>query len=114
MAWAIGVLHMPLAEWQTLTPDEWQAVCRAWADHAEALQHDKWERMRLLATISVQPHVKGRITPATLLPLPWDTKARGKTKPRPHLNPQRRRHGRGLLRWWRGWANNRCSPSTMA
>lgn len=25
-----------------------------------------------------------------------------KTKPRPHLNPQRRRHGRGLLRWWRG------------
>ena len=31
-----------------------------------------------------------------LLPLPWDTKARG------------------LLRWWRGWANNRCSPSTMA
>lgn len=87
MAWAIGVLHMPLAEWQTLTPDEWQAVCRTWADHAEALQHDKWERMRLLATISVQPHVKGRITPATLLPLPWDTKARGKNETAPALQP---------------------------
>lgn len=88
MAWAVGVLHMPLAEWQTLTPDEWQAVCRAWADHAEALQHDKWERMRLLATISVQPHVKGRITPATLLPLPWDGKARAQDKSETAPAPQ--------------------------
>lgn len=77
MAWAIGVIHMPLTEWQTLTPDEWQAVCQAWADHTDALQHDKWERMRLLATISVQPHIKNRITPASLLPLPWDGKPSG-------------------------------------
>lgn len=30
--------------------------------------------MRLLATISIQPHVKGKITPQKLLPLPWDYK----------------------------------------
>lgn len=41
------------------------------------------------------------------------TARHAKTKPRPHLNPQRRRHGRGLLRW-RGVVNYRCSPSTMA
>lgn len=28
--------------------------------------------MRLLATISIQPHTKSRITPQRLLPLPWD------------------------------------------
>jgi hypothetical protein len=30
--------------------------------------------MRILATISVQPHVKGKLTPQKLLPLPWDRK----------------------------------------
>lgn len=28
--------------------------------------------MRLLATITIQPHVKGKLTPQKLLPLPWD------------------------------------------
>lgn len=30
------------------------------------------ERMRQLATISIQPHVKRKMKPQTLLPLPWD------------------------------------------
>lgn len=29
----------------------------------------------MLATISIQPHVKRRITPKQLLPFPWDRKA---------------------------------------
>lgn len=31
-----------------------------------------WERMRMLASIVIQPHVKKKITPKRLLPFPWD------------------------------------------
>ena len=34
----------------------------------------KWERMRILASIVIQPHVKGKMKPERLLPLPWDKK----------------------------------------
>ena len=30
--------------------------------------------MRLLATISIQPHAKKKLTPEDLIPLPWDRK----------------------------------------
>lgn len=33
-----------------------------------------WERMRLLAAISIQPHIKKKITAQKLVPLPWDRK----------------------------------------
>jgi hypothetical protein len=36
-----------------------------------------WERMRMLATIVIQPHVKKKLTPAALLPFEWD-KPQGK------------------------------------
>lgn len=33
----------------------------------------------MLATITIQPHVKNRLTPDTLLPLPWDNEATSHT-----------------------------------
>lgn len=33
---------------------------------------DSWERMRMLATIIIQPHIKGKMTPGKLLPFPWE------------------------------------------
>jgi len=36
------------------------------------LQQGEWERMRLLATITVQPWSKKKITPSRLLPFPWE------------------------------------------
>lgn len=63
---------MSLNEWKVLTPEEWACVAEAYAHaHSEAM-HERWECMRMLATISVQPHVKNRLTPARLLPFPWD------------------------------------------
>lgn len=35
---------------------------------------DAWERARIVATIAIQPHVKKKITPHQLMPLPWDKK----------------------------------------
>ena len=39
-----------------------------------------WERMRLLATITIQPHTKRKITAQKLVPLPWDTKKKAPRK----------------------------------
>lgn len=40
--------------------------------------------MRILAAISIQPHVKKKLTPRALLPLPWD---RGKNR-KPGISQQ--------------------------
>lgn len=49
--------------------------------------------MRLLATITIQPHLaKGRkITPEKLLPFPWDHKAQKKEAPKMSASEQRAR-----------------------
>lgn len=72
LGYGIGVIGMNLEDWCDLSPDEFSAVCKAYNDKEEARLHDEWERMRLLATITIQPHVKNRLKADKLLPLPWD------------------------------------------
>lgn len=74
MGYALGVVGMRLADFCQLSPDEFSAVCEAFAQRQDALREDSWEMMRLHASISVQPHLTKRVTPAQLLPLPWDRK----------------------------------------
>ncbi|MCH5319879.1 MAG: hypothetical protein J1E38_09265 [Paramuribaculum sp.] len=50
------------------------ATYKAWKEKREADEQDEWNRMRLLATITVSPHCKNQIQPEKLLPLPWDKK----------------------------------------
>ena len=40
----------------------------------ESHNRDAWERTRILAAISIQPHIKNKITHKQLLPMPWDDK----------------------------------------
>lgn len=47
-------------------------MCKAWHMHHEDEMHDSWERMRMSATIAIQPHIKGKMTPEKLLPFPWE------------------------------------------
>ena len=35
---------------------------------------DAWNRMRLLAAITIQPHVKKKLTPELLIQFPWERK----------------------------------------
>lgn len=53
---------------------EFSAVWQAYAEQRDANFKDEWQRMRMLATIVIQPHLsKGRkVTPEKLLPFPWD------------------------------------------
>lgn len=52
--------------------DEFEAVTRAWTEMRETAERQEWERMRMLATLGIQPHVKKKLTPQQLLPFPWD------------------------------------------
>lgn len=77
---ALGRMGMRLDDLRRLTVDEFEEVVKQWLDHEDALYRDEWERMRLLATISVMPHTKKRVTPHGILPLPWDDGKRGRNK----------------------------------
>lgn len=55
-------------------PEEFNAICRAYNSERDSLYRNEWERMRMLATITIQPHLKKKITPGVLLPFPWEAK----------------------------------------
>lgn len=59
------------------TEDEFGCIYKSWRELYDSAYKDDWSRMRMLATIVIQPHVKSKITPQKLLPLPWE-----KIKPR--------------------------------
>ncbi len=87
LGFALGAVELTLRDWQGLTPEEWTAVADSYATSHEMAMHDGWERMRMLATITIQPHVKNRLTPDTLLPLPWDNEATSHTTQAAHVPP---------------------------
>lgn len=74
---------------------EFSAVHRAYMEKYDAEYKDRWQRMRLLATITIQPHLDRRhkITPERLLPFPWEKKEkRGmRSTPGSKLTPEERR-----------------------
>jgi len=77
-------MGMSVGDFCSLSPDEFAACCRAYADNAAATERGAWERTRLHAAICIQPHIKKKLTPRQLVPLPWDTKpARAGTKQPP-------------------------------
>jgi hypothetical protein len=82
LGFGLGVIGMSLDDWSGLSPDEFSAVCQSYNDKEEARLHDEWERMRLLATITIQPHVKNRLHAEKLLPLPWDGKPKKTDAPK--------------------------------
>lgn len=67
-------MGMSLEDFGALTPDEFGTVFTAWAEEREVRSKEEWERMRLLAAATIQPHCSGRITPASLFTFPWDNK----------------------------------------
>lgn len=68
----MGVMGLAYDDFCRLTPGEYAAVYEAYADNADALRRDEWERTRTAAWLSLQPYIKRGVTPERLLPLPWD------------------------------------------
>lgn len=52
--------------------DEFESITEAWNKRSCEIERMQWERMRTAAAINIQPHVRKRITPRQLVPLPWD------------------------------------------
>ena len=69
---AVGNIGLTLDDFCRLYLSELEAIFDAYNKRKESEYHDEWERMRLQATILVQPHIKKKMTPRALLPLPWD------------------------------------------
>lgn len=73
----MGRVHISYEDFCKCTPEEFEAVCKAWQETRDAEYKENWERIRLLATITIQPHVKQKITAQKLLPFAWDKKTFG-------------------------------------
>lgn len=74
--------------------NEFAAVYKAYAAQRDTDFKDEWARMRLLATITIQPHLaKGKkVTPEKLLPFPWEKKKTCKRNAKEQeLTPQKQR-----------------------
>ena len=83
----MGCVGLTAADFAALTPAEFRSVAEAWRSQREAEGQAAWERMRLLATITIQPHIKRRLTPQQLLPLPWEKPK--DTRPHPPSTKER-------------------------
>ena len=79
---------------------EFESICRAWSEMNESRTRDAWERARTVAAICIQPHVKRRLTPRQLLPLPWDNEKASLRSEARELTPEEKRNG--LRKWHRG------------
>lgn len=73
--------------------EEFAAVYKAYAEQRDADFKDNWQRMRLLASIVIQPHLakNRKLTPEKLLPFPWDKKKEAKRSDKPKLTPEQQR-----------------------
>lgn len=69
--------------------DEFEGICKAWREMSEGQNRDEWERTRTLAAICIQPHIKKKITPRQLIPLPWDNVSHKPDAPR--LTPEEKK-----------------------
>ena len=91
LGYAVGCIGMSRDDFCACYLDEFEAIAKAWRERQEIKSQELWEQCRMLATISIQPHVKRRITPKQLLPFPWDRKAsEAKRSAEDKLTPEER------------------------
>ncbi|MCM1022417.1 MAG: hypothetical protein NC403_09470 [Muribaculaceae bacterium] len=88
---AVGCIGLPFDEFCALEFDEFESICEAWRKMNEQQTREAWERTRLLATICIQPHIKKKITPKQLMPLPWDKKATRRKAPKQTAEEKQKR-----------------------
>ncbi len=68
----LGEVGLCLQDFVRLTPSEFRAVTEAARDRQERINREDWARARLMACLSMQPHLTKRLRPQELLPFPWE------------------------------------------
>lgn len=84
-------MHISYEDFCRCTPDEFEEICKAWQETRDADYKENWERMRLLATITIQPHVKQKLTAQKLLPFAWDKKNTSRVPKAKKITAEQRR-----------------------
>ena len=89
---ALGCIRLSYDDFCKMDFQEFAAVWKAYAEQRDTDFKDRWQRMRMLASITIQPHLvkRHRVTPEKLLPFPWDKPTRG-SKPTISAEEQRER-----------------------
>ncbi len=72
MGIAIGCIGMSYDDFMWLDFAEFRSIYGTWRKCKEEVEQSEWERMRMLASICISPHVKHAPTPQRLLPFPWE------------------------------------------
>lgn len=88
---AVGCIGMSHDDFCKCTFDEFESICKTWREMTDGQSRDAWERTRTIATIIIQPHVKKKITPQQLLPLPWDKEKQNIQSEAPELTAEEKR-----------------------
>ena len=90
---ALGCIRLSYDDFCNMDFQEFAAVYRAYAEQRDFDYKDKWERMRLMACITIQPHLaKGKkITPEKLLPFQRDKKKAAAAKKAKEYTPEQQR-----------------------
>lgn len=72
MGVAMGECGLSYHDFRALTVEELTAVVESSRRVRGAADKGEWERTRLHAVMTMQPHCKNRLDPRRILPLPWD------------------------------------------
>lgn len=93
MGIALGCIRLSYDDFCKMDFEDFAAVYKAYAEQRDTDFKDRWNRTRILAAITIQPHLaKGKkITPEKLLPFPWDKKKKRQDKEAPKLTPAQQR-----------------------
>lgn len=78
LGYAVGVIGISLDDFGRLTYGEFQEIAKADRERREQEHRDNWERMRMHAVMTMQPHCKRRLTCKGVLPFPWEKEERRK------------------------------------
>lgn len=79
LGFALGCVGLSLDDFCGLTQEEFESVSSNYTSQRDFFVRNGWERMRQHAAISIQPHLRKKISARQLLPFSWD-KETGKKK----------------------------------
>ena len=76
-------MGMSLADFCSMTPEEFRQAHGAWLEAEESRVRSGWEMARTLSAFILQPWSKKRLKPSDVLKFPWDTTERTERKSPP-------------------------------
>ena len=68
----MGCMGMSRTDFCLCTPSEFMATWEAFQRHEQTADRAAWERVRMLALCTLQPHTSHRLQPHVVMSFPWD------------------------------------------